>query len=477
MSTSSRGSAESAITASKQALRNILTPLSALPEPSAATVQILINTFFQHADQVGFFLHRGWFMRLLSARSIHPQQQAISPALLNALYLWGVRLATLDTLLLYEPVFLSRATQALAGTVAHMPSYSITHTIQAEILLANFHFASGQLAQARHHCSAATALALSCRLHQVRSIQLPRTNPIHAMEFNPPPPADVTEEAERIQAFWQVFILDACLAVPSRLPSRFVGSHGAQVDTPWPLDAEAYEQGGFPSGIRGSSTVEAFLRGTDLNPYHGSSSVALHAKAAALFERAADMASRFLTATDTEQFAAEFVALDSIIDHFSNSLMPVNMSAGLDATRRLLVTHTLARVATIQLHQRLREMEALTESKDVSAAKAAASLLDGVSMGQVGYISPILGLLWSIVARVLHSEMTRLRSLWMSASTFGHQSSNAQQLRYMQEEHDKVAAALAKVCNAMSSLASTSSYMAMQAEICRREMMQAGTGQ
>ena len=57
-------------------------------------------------------------------------------------------------------------------------------------------------------------------------------------------PRDATEEGERINAFWTVFVLDRCWSVWMQSPSVLIDETSAstQVDTPWPLDLIGYEQ-------------------------------------------------------------------------------------------------------------------------------------------------------------------------------------------------------------------------------------------
>ena len=59
-----------------------------------------------------------------------------------------------------------------------------------------------------------------------------------------PPPADSVEEGERVQAFWNVFIVDRYWSVWSQSPSALVQEAlpSMQEDTPWPIEMEGYEQ-------------------------------------------------------------------------------------------------------------------------------------------------------------------------------------------------------------------------------------------
>ncbi|EED80207.1 predicted protein [Postia placenta Mad-698-R] len=410
--------------------------------PDVLTATNRINAFLSHADQVGFFLHKGRFLQKMSVPRSQRHPGLLSSALIHAVYLWGVRFSLSPALLVYEPVFLSRTTQALTGSIAHMPAHNVTHTIQAEVLLAHYYFTSGRLQDAQFHRNAATSLALSCRLYQLRSLESPSVHldAVHGMDFDLPPTNDPIEEGERIHAFWHVYILDKCWATGRHSTSRFDGSHGPRVDTPWPLAMQEYETNGALSGSWGLRTVGTFLSDAMQNPLEGSSAVALRAKAAVLFERATTLAARWSHNPNEEQFAASFVALDCVIDRFLGSLLPVEMSIDRDAALQLLLCHTLGRAATIQLHKNFKHMDGLTESKDVVASKAASAALDGVDFAQLAFVDPIFAILWSITARALINEMARLRAL----------SIGGEHALYVRGEHHKVATSLTKVTNAMS---------------------------
>ena len=62
---------------------------------------------------------------------------------------------------------------------------------------------------------------------------------------------DPIEEGERIDAFWQVYILDKAWAVALKSPSSISedGLWGTQIDTPWPLRMQEYEQVCSPKSV------------------------------------------------------------------------------------------------------------------------------------------------------------------------------------------------------------------------------------
>lgn len=92
---------------------------------------------------------------------------------------------------------------------------------------------------------------------------------------------------------------------------------------------------------------------------------------------------------NVEQFSLQFVVLDNLIDRFTASLLPIHVSADRFVARDLLCTHTLARVATIQLHRNFSPTEGLAESKELVAAKAASAVLNSVNLAELTYVDPI----------------------------------------------------------------------------------------
>lgn len=168
----------------------------------------------------------------------------LSPALLNAVYLWGVRFSQEESLLTQEPVYLSRAIQAGSSALAHYPPYCVVNTVQAEVLLAQYFFTTSRFLEGRYHCSAAVALSLSYRLNKIRTLSDPisLSDFVHTAAFDLPAPVDAIEEGERVAAFWTVFVLDKGWSVALGSPSYIHEEDGAQIDTPWPLEWRDYEQ-------------------------------------------------------------------------------------------------------------------------------------------------------------------------------------------------------------------------------------------
>ncbi|KAI0359774.1 hypothetical protein OH77DRAFT_1493304 [Trametes cingulata] len=367
-------------------------------EPPQDLVRNLVNAFLPHSATLSFFLHIPRFMQAMQQPNVDQRRAQLSPALLNAVYLWGAHLSTSNALRAYEPIFQARVTNALSSALRES-QYSVINLIQAEVLVANYFFSMSRFLEARYHCSAAVALALSCRLHKMRSSTdqgLGRAGARHGeqvREYSLPPPRDAIEEGERMRGFWVVYVMDKSWAVAMGSPSHFNGiaQSGSHVDTPWPLEMAQYEAGGFPPEYRNALTVYNFVTGGLAPPVGGrESQLTLRAKAATLFEKATILATEWSSAnTDRNEFYGRFVALDGLIDRFIASLPPVERSASPDHALTSLVTHTLARAATIQLRSNFKDYDRMNDGKDFLAAQAAALALEHTNITS-NNVDPIL---------------------------------------------------------------------------------------
>lgn len=94
-------------------------------------------------------------------------------------------------------------------------------------------------------------------------------------------------------------------------------------------------------------------------------------------------------ATDAEQFAEDFVTLDGLIDGFMHALAPVTTAPDAPTASKLLLVHTLACVASNQLHKRFRQGDAPIANKDYAAAISVTTALDALDPAQVGFVNPI----------------------------------------------------------------------------------------
>ena len=166
----------------------------------------------------------------------HPSRP--SPALIFSTCLLATHISNNPLVKLNEDSYVKRATQEAATALSGNHPQKIMHSIQAEILLANYFFSIGDFFGGNFHVSNAASTAISSGLHKLRSSRpvTPTTLPLQR---------DVIEEGERIICAWNVLNLDRCWAVVFEDPLNFeFSSHtfAAKIDTPWPLDMDEFEQ-------------------------------------------------------------------------------------------------------------------------------------------------------------------------------------------------------------------------------------------
>lgn len=218
-------------------------------------------------------------------------QRPCHPVLSNAIYLWASFLSRPGPLSLNEPMFLSQTQSALVDALnisQHQPQSSprilqqdisraatlsppsfahttqastiasapvVIDTIQASVLLSRYFFSIGRLHESSYYSNAAASLAIQSGLHQINSSlaiaisqqqQLPAfagLSAVYSSALRLPPPQDGVELGERINLFWQVFVLDRLLSVALRRSPTIIDDDSVEtrIDTPWPEEVEEYE--------------------------------------------------------------------------------------------------------------------------------------------------------------------------------------------------------------------------------------------
>ncbi|KAJ6612333.1 hypothetical protein B0H10DRAFT_2052513 [Mycena sp. CBHHK59/15] len=371
--------------------------LIGVQEPPITMIQMLFDQFLPHASQFGFFMHVGRFRSSTLLRLPFGHAARPSPALLCAVYLWGVHLSRSQPLISYEAVFIRRAQQHISTELsdsAH-PSHRI-HTIQAH---------------AEFHMNGAVTLSLGYHLHKIHSSR-PSSPPLLSVpgliEVFPNPPRDEVEEGERINAFWAVFCLQTNLIVAVR-PANSLGmleSPGLEIDTPWPLDMADYELGLLPPDFLGSATIQNFLN--DGGP--GTSSIfALQAQASVLLQRATQLARKWNPSMQPQAFSAHMSAsawLDARIQQFRLSVPPLSdyYSRGQEA-RTLAVVHSLLAAAVIQLYH----TAAGAGPTCITAARAIIEALGDTNVPDFMAAAPVVGALLRMACQVLIAEVEKAR--------------------------------------------------------------------
>lgn len=171
---------------------------------------------------------------------------------MSVIYLWAIHLLPPNDNRTKESCALTKALRLLSTALSDANdhhSLKVIHTIQAEVLLAYYLYTCGRFAEGRCHVSAAVALCVSFRIHQIGS------SVSSSSEIKPPlvlttsdgssplvllPTATSIEQGERIRGWWNVYVLDKSWSAVLGLPSTLADN--LHIDTPWPLDADVYEQ-------------------------------------------------------------------------------------------------------------------------------------------------------------------------------------------------------------------------------------------
>ncbi|KAJ7656227.1 hypothetical protein B0H17DRAFT_1265230 [Mycena rosella] len=361
----------------------------ATSEPPTDMIQQLVDYFLAYSSEFGFFLNPARFRQSALLPFPAGHQSRPSPALLSTVYLWGLRLSNQPNLLAQESAFLTRAVHLTGQGLSDTHPQRVMHTLQAEILLAYFFFASGRALEGKYHTAAAISLSLSSSLHLIRS-------ETHSSPGILPPARDATEEGERIHAWWTVMILDKCWAVGlSEEPGFAHRDNLAIVDTPWPLEVDDYPKGNLPPSTRFSHTIQNFVSGTPTSDT-AMSTLAMLAKASFLWQRADELARTWKPEMAVEQvsgFRRSFTRLDALIDAFRDALVPPNRIAQPTPamTRALVVAHSIAHAAAVRLHSIFARTDALAKRKRLAAARSVLGIIAAVPLRHFRYINPIMG--------------------------------------------------------------------------------------
>ncbi|KAJ7643890.1 Zn(2)-Cys(6) binuclear cluster domain-containing protein [Roridomyces roridus] len=369
-------------------------------------LETLIHNFLHHGSQFGFFLNVQNFKEAAFGRS----GQRPAAVLLDVVHLWAIHLSGSDELAAYEGRYLSRALRTAVDVLSGTHSLNtVLHCIQAEVLLSHYFLRNTRFLEGKYHISAAVSLVLSSGLHRIRSAETSAASgPLGPAFRSLAPPRDTVEENERINAFWTVLTLNNCWTTADGSPSNISYTvPDARIDTPWPLDINSLHGQSLPDVSVG--TVTSFLAHV---PDNGNSVAAFHAKAAIVFEQASRLASQYLPNMPHEQLAqleASFNAIDALIEGFKLALPAVQGGLqSLDA-REMFVIHSLAHVATIQLHNPFADEVEASRARALDAARAIVRNLGQVVVNNLVYIDPIMGPLFMATCHVFVAEVMRCR--------------------------------------------------------------------
>ncbi|KAE9409998.1 hypothetical protein BT96DRAFT_462751 [Gymnopus androsaceus JB14] len=338
--------------------------------------QALFRSFLPYSSEFGFYLNYSRFSHALSSSS---SQQQPFPSILSACQLLGAYLSPVNELSALQSAFLKQALYDASLGLSRDPSQlsrSLLHCVQAEILLSQYYFINGRSLEGKYRISAAVSMVLGAGFHKIRSADMYAFQGRAGMH-SLPPPIDPVEEGERVNALWQVVIMNSCwTAVDGSTSHIAYDVPESRIDAPWPLDAEAYSQ--IPlENVQGRHTIQNFVSNT---PDNRRSLLALHAKAAILFERASLLRRQYqpnMSLSEATRFQQAFTNLNNAINNMATVLPSLSdPSHSRSKIRRLVVVHTLCRVATIILHGTFSQQDPSSHAQSCLRQKALQSCLE-----------------------------------------------------------------------------------------------------
>lgn len=231
------------------------------------------------------------------------------------------------------------------------------------------------------------------------------------------PARDAVEEAERIIGIWTVLALDKAWAVALDETPNLVtlnGKHDTQIDIPWPLDMEDYEQGRFVPQ-QTSQTLHKFLSNIPTSDV-GSSKQAVHAKAVILWESVVDFCRTCKTGIPQQEattLRGTFNSLDLLIERLIASLPPTDRISAVPHpanVRRLVFALSLLHISTICLHDAVPPGNEVSKQKRLNAAQSILEIVTSIKPRNLGYINPVIGFIWVKASNVITTEVSILRA-------------------------------------------------------------------
>ncbi|TFY60244.1 hypothetical protein EVJ58_g5273 [Rhodofomes roseus] len=365
--------------------------------------QQLLEIFFSHRHQCAFDCHLARFRASLHFAPPHQPH----PALMDAIYLMACYFSRLPHLSELEAYFLKRALAGISEALHQQDR--MVQVLQASSLIAVYFFCQGRVLEGYYHSSTSARLAIDVGLHQIR----PTTEwsdiqsglggagmsafPTDAT-FPLPPVKDPVEHAERVAAFWQIFIVDRAWSVATGLPSALPDDDHprTQIATSWPmgiLDMSMSPEANINLPALVGSSMSGGSSGA-------SSNVTLRAKAVMLFERTA----RFASSSRSESDWAGQRSLEMSLAQFSANLPGISRHTNQFAPTRadvdLVTIHTLIYTATIHLHRDHIEAQTQSFEKCLYAASSVAALVRELNEDDYAFLDPINSTCWRSVADV-----------------------------------------------------------------------------
>ena len=207
-----------------------------------------MESFIPHAQQCGLTVSPQRFISSMTAINTGYQLGVAPyphPALKNAVWLWGCHFCGDRSMEKHKSTFLRRAQDGLDDLLQR--SEGLLEAIQASCLVATYLFAHNRMVEGVYYANAAALLASSAGLHRhLPPGSIPR--PILGPESLPlalQPPMDGIQWAERLLAFWNVYVLERSWSAATAFPSQRWEDRELRdcITSPWPYDIECYNVG------------------------------------------------------------------------------------------------------------------------------------------------------------------------------------------------------------------------------------------
>ncbi|KAL1684803.1 hypothetical protein GGG16DRAFT_67619 [Schizophyllum commune] len=350
-----------------------------------ANRQVLLEVFLAHR-------HQCWFDGDISRFHHASHDRPPHPALWNAVYLLGCHYAQSPYFSESEPAFFSRALREITVALDH--SDRLVDVVQASCLLAVYLYANARALEGYCHSFSAARLAVGLGLHQLPAYgdaglidDAEQISPIQI-----PPPRDANEHRDRVAAFWQVFMVDRCWSVTNGLPVALPDGESDQIriKTPWPKAPGENS----PVDWLGAGPINTLFLDDGTFDEPTAHIPALRAKSAALYERAARLASR--PQHGDSWLESQVVA--NAVQRFITILPPFSSYEAWPPTPpyvdvELLVVHSMAQVACIHAHKDIFAMESFLASNSVMA------FIRQLAESDYEFLNPVISSCWGAVAR------------------------------------------------------------------------------
>ncbi|KAJ7042034.1 hypothetical protein C8F04DRAFT_1297454 [Mycena alexandri] len=366
------------------------------------TLTLALDAIAPYAHEIGFFLNQKRFRN--ACLRMRGDQEDPPVALLNSVCLWAACLSSSGSFASHENNLLSQALTMAPTILSSTHRLKIIYGIQTEVLLCQYFLYKGRLVEAHYHLSVAVSHVVLGGFSSIRSSRGSRSSR-SAISI----PHDRIEEGEIIIGFWTVYSLDKIWSSVLNFPSNF-SAESDNVDTPWPLEMEEYEGNQLPQQLQSYNTVQRFIDDAPSDT-DGFSGLAILAKSAILLDRATAVSKQWranMTPAETTAFLKPFTKLNNRIQKFRDRLPPLSPSAS-SAKPRIILAHTIAHVAAIQLNRPFIAVNPPCHELCLAACRSIVWIVRTGGLRDIPSINPIIGTVWTMTVQILTQEIMRLR--------------------------------------------------------------------